>query len=145
VPIFTGGLTSASRRQAAARYDGQIANFQGTVRTVTQETRASHIQVLSDVARSKARAQAVTSTQSALEAAEVGYSVGTRNVVDVLRAQQEYFSAVRDYENSIIDYVIDLAGLKRLAGTLTPEDVYELNRWLVKPPDPTLTGSDDGN
>ncbi len=145
VPIFTGGLTSASRRQAAARYDGQIANFQGTVRTVTQETRASHIQVLSDVARTNARAQAVTSTQSALEAAEVGYSVGTRNVVDVLRAQQEYFSAVRDYENSIIDYVIDLAGLKRLAGTLKPEDVYELNRWLVKPPDPTLTGTDGEN
>lgn len=140
VPVFTGGFTSATRRQAAARYDSQIANFQGTVRTITQETRASHIQVLSDVARSKARAQAVTSTRSALEAAEVGYSVGTRNVVDVLNAQQNFFSAVRDYENSIIDYVIDLARLKRLAGTLSPEDVYELNQWLEQAPDPTLTG-----
>lgn len=140
VPIFTGGFTSASRRQASAQYDSQVAFYEGTVRSVTQETRAAHIQVLSDVARTRARAQAVTSTRSALEAAEVGYNVGTRNVVDVLRAQQEFYSAVRDYENSKVDYVIDLATLKRLAGTLSPDDVYELNRWLVKPPDPTLSG-----
>lgn len=144
VPLFTGGFTSATRRQAGARYDSRIAGYQGTLRTVTQETRASHIQVLSDVARTRARAQAVTSTRSALEAAEVGYEVGTRNVVDVLRAQQEFFSAVRDYENSIIDYVVDLVRLKRLAGTLTPEDVYELNQWLEQPSDPTLSG-EDGN
>lgn len=142
VPIFTGGFTSATRRQAGARYDSRIASYQGTLRTVTQETRASHIQVLSDVARTRARAQAVTSTRSALEAAEVGYEVGTRNVVDVLRAQQEFFSAVRDYENSIIDYVVDLVRLKRLAGTLTPDDVYELNQWLEQPGDPTLSGDD---
>lgn len=142
VPIFTGGFTSANRRQTAALYDAQIAAYQGTVRRVTQETRARHIQVLSDVARTRARAQAVTSTRSALEAAEVGYDVGTRNVVDVLRAQQEFFSAVRDYENSKIDYVVDLTDLKRLAGTLSPEDVYELNRWLAEPPDPTLSGED---
>lgn len=142
VPIFSGGFTSATRRQAGARYDSRIAGYQGTLRTVTQETRASHIQVLSDVARTRARAQAVTSTRSALEAAEVGYEVGTRNVVDVLRAQQEFFSAVRDYENSIIDYVVDLVRLKRLAGTLTPEDVYELNQWLEQPGDPTLSGDD---
>ena len=142
VPLFTGGFTSASRRQATAVYETQVATYEGTVRSVTQETRASHIQVLSDVARTRARAQAVTSTRSALEAAEVGYNVGTRNVVDVLRAQQDFYSAVRDYENSKIDYVIDLATLKRLAGTLGPEDVYELNHWLVEPPDPTLSGED---
>jgi outer membrane protein len=140
VPIYTGGFTSAARRQAAAVYDTRIAGYDGTVRVVTQETRALHIRVMSDVARSQARAQAVTSTRSALEAAEVGYNVGTRNVVDVLDAQREYFSAVRDYENSIIDYVQDLARLKRMAGTLSPDDVYELNRWLHRPPPPTLSG-----
>lgn len=140
VPLFTGGFTSANRRQAAARYETQVAGYQGTVRSVTQETRASYIQVRSDVARTQARAQAVTSTRSALEAAEVGYDVGTRNVVDVLRAQQDYYSAVRDYENSKIDYVVDLTRLKRLAGTVSPEDVYELNRWLTKPSDASLAG-----
>jgi len=132
VPVYTGGRTTAARRQAAAVYDTQIAFYEGTVRNVTQETRALHVRVLSEVARTRARAQAVTSTRSALDAAEVGYTVGTRNVVDVLRAQQDFFSAVRDYENSILDYVINLVRLKRQAGTLSPQDVYDLNRWLAE-------------
>jgi len=142
LPVFTGGRTSANRRQAAARHDAQISNFEGTVRNVTQQTRALFIQVTTDVARSRARAQAVTSTRSALEAAEVGYDVGTRNVVDVLDARQNFFSAVRDFENSLVDYVQDFARLKRQAGTLSPEDVYDLNGWLRTPPEQSLMGVD---
>jgi outer membrane protein len=141
VPIYSGGFISANRRQALAFYDAQRAGYDDTVRTVTQETRALHIRVVADVATYAARAQAVTSTKSALEAAEVGYEVGTRNVVDVLNAQREYFSAIRDYANSIVDYVQDLILLKRVAGTLNPGDIYELNRWLVPPAPATLTGN----
>jgi outer membrane protein len=141
MPIYTGGFVSANRRQAEARADGQRADYDRTIRVVTQETRALHIRVLSDVARNAARAQAVISTRSALEAAQVGYEVGTRNVVDVLNAQREHFSAIRDYENSIVDYVDALVLLKRLAGTLSPADIYELNRWLVAPPPPSANGS----
>ncbi len=140
VPVFTGGYNSANRRQTAARYEAQVASYEGTVRTVTQETRASYIQVRTDVARTGARAQAVTSTRSALEAAQVGYNVGTRNVVDVLQAQQAFYSAIRDYQNSRLDYVVDETSLKRLAGTASPEDIYELNHWLVKPTEASLKG-----
>lgn len=141
MPVYSGGFISANRRQAEAFFDASRASYDDTVRTVTQETRALHIRVVADVATNLARAQAVTSTKSALEAAEVGYEVGTRNVVDVLNAQREYFSAVRDYENSIVDYVQDLFLLKRLTGTLSPADIYELNRWLVQPAPATLTGA----
>ncbi|MEX2489017.1 MAG: TolC family outer membrane protein [Pseudomonadales bacterium] len=133
MPLFSGGRTSAQRRQAVARHETQTAFYQGTIRQVTQETRASYTRVASDVSRSRARARAVTSAESALEAAELGYEVGTRNVVDVLNAQQAYFSAVRDYDNSILDYVVSLTRLKRLAGTLSPQDIYELNEWLEAP------------
>lgn len=141
VPLYSGGLISANRRQAAAVFDAQQAGYDLAVRTVTQETRALHIRVAADVATNAARAQAVTSTKSALEAAEVGYEVGTRNVVDVLNAQREHYSAVRDYENSTVDYVQDLILLKRLIGSLSPGDVYELNRWLAAPAPATLSGA----
>jgi len=140
VPLYTGGFISAARRQADARADTQQVGYESTVRNIIQETRALHIRVLSGVSRSAARGQAVTSTRSALEAAEVGYEVGTRNVVDVLNAQREHFSAVRDYESSLLDYVQDMVRLKRRAGTLNPGDVYELNRWLVAPPPPSING-----
>lgn len=141
VPLYSGGLISANRRQAAAVYDAQQAGYDLAVRTVTQETRALHIRVAADVATNAARAQAVTSTKSALEAAEVGYEVGTRNVVDVLNAQREHYSAIRDYENSTVDYVQDLILLKRLVGSLSPGDIYELNRWLAAPAPATLSGA----
>ncbi len=140
MPLFSGGLISANRRQARAIHETQEATYAGIVRDVTQQTAAIHIRVLSDVARTRAREQAVMSTRSALEAAEVGFEVGTRNAVDVLRAQETYFSAVRDFDNSIVDYVQNLIRLKRLAGTLAPEDIYELNGWLEHPPPATLTG-----
>ena len=43
VPLYTGGFTSAARRQAAAREDTESAGYIGTVRRVTQEIRAAHI------------------------------------------------------------------------------------------------------
>jgi len=133
MPIYAGGSLNANSRQAVARYDTQTAYYEGTVRQVTQETRALFSQVVSDVSRSRARARAVASSASALEAAEIGYEVGTRNVVDVLNAQQSFFSATRDYDNSILDYVINLVQLKRRAGTLNPQDIYDLNAWLIPP------------
>jgi len=137
VPIFTGGATSANRRRAAARFDAEAQLFDNTVRQVTQNTRALHISVRRNVARTRARAQAIVSSRSALEAAETGYEVGTRNIVDVLDAQRTLFSAIRDEANSTIDFVLDVVNLKRQAGLLTPADILELNQWLEQPPPPT--------
>lgn len=139
MPIFTGGAISSRRRQAYAQYDGSTQQVERTRREVTQLTRAQYINVKRDVARTQARAQAIVSTQSALEAAQTGYEVGTRNVVDVLIAQRQVFSAIRDHANSIIDFVQDVVALKRQAGILTPSDILELNRWLVEPATPAMS------
>ncbi|MCC5887864.1 MAG: TolC family outer membrane protein [Gammaproteobacteria bacterium] len=137
VPVFAGGAISANRRRAAARHDSQVQLYDATVRQVTQNTRALHISVRRNVARTRARAQAIVSARSALEAAETGYEVGTRNIVDVLDAQRLLFSAIRDEANSTIDFVLDVINLKRQAGLLTPADLLVLNRWLEEPPPPT--------
>ncbi|MEE4360232.1 MAG: TolC family outer membrane protein [Pseudomonadales bacterium] len=144
VPVFSGLRVSGQRRQAYARYDSTVETYEGTLRNVTQATRAFYINVKRDVARTRARAQAIISTQSALEAAQTGYEVGTRNVVDVLIAQRAVFSAIRDHDNSIIDFVQDVVSLKRQAGILTPADIVELNRWLEPPAAPTASGSATG-
>ncbi len=137
VPVFAGGAISANRRRAAARHDSQSQLYDATVRQVTQNTRGLHISVRRNVARTQARAQAILSARSALEAAETGYEVGTRNIVDVLDAQRLLFSAIRDEANSTIDFVLDVINLKRQAGLLTPADLLALNRWLEEPPPPT--------
>ena len=77
----------------------------------------------------------------AVDATQAGYEVGTRNVVDVLNAQNTLNAAQRDYYNSRYDYILNLLRLKEQAGLLNPEDVYNLDSFLVVPPAPTASGS----
>ena len=63
--------------------------------------------------------------------------MGTRNVVDVLNAQNTLFAAERDYANSRYDYIVNLVRLKENAGLLSPQDVYNLDSYLILPPPPT--------
>jgi len=56
--------------------------------------------------------------------------VGTRNIVDVLDAQRQLYSSVRNYNNSRYDYILDNLRLKQAAGTLSPGDLQDLTRYL---------------
>lgn len=131
VPLYSGGRVSAQRRQAYEQYNIALQQKIETERTVIRNARASHITVANDVKRINARQQAIISTSSALGATQAGYEVGTRNIVEVLQAQRTLYSSIRDYANSRYDYVLNFLRLKQAAGILTPQDVYDINKWLV--------------
>jgi len=133
VPIFAGGGISAQRRQAYERYNATRDGEDSALRNTIATTRSLHIAVTTDVLRVSAYKQSITSAQSALDATKAGYDVGTRNVVDVLNAQQTLFRALRDYANARYDYVLNELRLKRQAGSLSPQDIYDLNKWLQAP------------
>lgn len=130
IPLYTGGLNSARRRQAYYNRDASEEILLKTRRDSTQNTRNSYRSVATDVLAVAARAQAIISAQSALDATEVGAEVGTRNVVDVVLAQRTLYQALRDYSNARYNYVINTLNLKQAAGILSPQDVYDLNEWL---------------
>lgn len=132
VPLYSGGGVSSKRRQAYEQYNVALQNKIDTQRNVIRNTRASHITVATDVQRVKARRQAIVSTSSALDATQAGYEVGTRNIVDVLQAQRGLYNSIRDYANSRYDYLLNMLKLKRSAGTLTPQDIYQTNKWMVE-------------
>jgi outer membrane protein len=97
--------------------------------TVSRDTRNLFRAVATDVVRVKARLRAIASSESALEATETGYEVGTRNIVDVLQAQNRLYSSQFDYADSRYNYMLSLILLKQRAGVLSPEDLLELNRF----------------
>jgi outer membrane protein len=132
VPIYSGGATSARTRQAYANFTQFQENYNKTQRDVIQGARASHLSVETGVARVQARKQAIISSQSALEATQSGYEVGTRNLVEVLLAQRNLYQARRNYSDALYDYVIDTIKLREVAGMLTPADVQEIDKWLMK-------------
>jgi len=99
-------------------------------RQVVQNTRTLHRAVNTDVETVQARKQSIISNQSALEATEIGYQVGTRNIVDVLDAQRQLYSSVRNYNNARYDYILNNLRLKQAAGTLSPDDLAALEQYL---------------
>ena len=134
VPLFSGGALSAERRRAAQQFNAAREERINLTRRTVTDARSLHMTVVNDVARVNARRQAIVSSQSALDATQAGYEVGTRNIVDVLNAQNTLFAAVRDYANSRYDYVVNTLRLKEQAGLLSPDDVIDLDRALNAAP-----------
>ncbi|MDT8397402.1 MAG: TolC family outer membrane protein [Pseudomonadales bacterium] len=139
IPLPSGGRVSAARRQAGANLELQRGAYLDTVRQTSQQTQTAFLQARTNANRVRANERVVASSESAMEAAQIGFEVGTRNIVDVLNAIQTAAAAQRDYKNSILDYVSSVIELKRLAGTLNPGDIYSLNNWLEKPEPATQT------
>lgn len=132
VPLFSGGATSASSKQAYYQREQAQQSLAFVERQAKQDIRVLHRTNNTDVLKVKAQKQAIISNESALEATQTGYEVGTRNVVEVLQAQQALFRSQRDYANARYDYVLNNLKLKQAAGTLSPDDIYTLDQWLDK-------------
>lgn len=132
VPIYNGGSVSAKRRQANHQAIEARENYLKLRRDVVQTARTQHLNVLTGVSTVNARAQAIVSRESALEATQAGYRVGTRDLVDVLNAQQSLFQARRNYNTALFDYILSSLNLKAAAGQLNEKDIITLNAWLDK-------------
>ncbi len=132
IPIFAGGLNKARERQAFYNLDASEELLLNTQRTSTQAARNSYRNVQNDVLTISARAQAVLSARGQLDATEAGMEAGTRNIVDVVTAQRLLFQSIRDYANARYTYVVNTLTLKQAAGLLSPQDIIDLNEWLVE-------------
>ncbi len=141
MPLYTGGAISAERRRAAQQYSSAREQRINLTRQTITDARSLHMTVVNDVARVAARRQSIVSSRSALDATQAGYEVGTRNIVDVLNAQNTLFAALRDYANSRYDYIVNTLRLKEQAGLLSPEDVINLDSYLEAPAAPTSSSA----
>ena len=130
VPIFQGGAVSSRRKQAYSQYNQADENTLFTERRIIQEVRSQFSNVNTLVANVNAQKQAVISATSALEATQVGYKVGTRNVVDLLQAEKNLYSAEKNLANAKYDYILANLRLALAAGTIDPGDMLEINNLL---------------
>jgi outer membrane protein len=74
----------------------------------------------------------VQSSQTALQATEAGFEVGTRTTVDVLESRRILLDAQTNYARSRYDYIINLLRLKTSTGNLAEADLQEVNGWLTR-------------
>ncbi len=132
VPLYKGGLTTASVKESVHLYSQAQHNLDKERRSVLRQTRDAYRGVINGIGQVKALKQATVSNRSALETTQAGFEVGTRTIVDVLLAQRGLFGAQRDYAQSRHQYILNILRLKLAAGTLSPEDLEYFNQWLEK-------------
>ncbi len=128
--MYQGGNVYSRTRQARSLLNAVNEDLEQRQRAVVRATNNAYRAVIAGIEQVKAFNQAMISAESALEATQAGFEVGTRTIVDVLIAQQRYFQAQRDNSLARHTYVVDHLRLKAAAGTLVEEDLRKVNAIL---------------
>lgn len=130
IPIYQGGRVTHRTRQARKLLDATGQDLDDVQRGVIREAQNSYRAVIAGIQEVQAFQQASISAESALEATQAGFEVGTRTIVDVLIAEQRKYQAQRDNSVARHAYIIRHLRLKAVAGLLSAEDLRVVNQLL---------------
>lgn len=130
MPLFSGGAVNSRWREAEANRERATQELENARRNVEQQTRQAYLGVVSGIAQVQALKQALTSSQSVLDASKLGQEVGVRTNLDVLNAQQQLFSTRRDLYQAQYNYLMSELRLKQAVGTLSEADLSKVNQAL---------------
>lgn len=131
VPIFEGFAVNSRTRQARYNLFAADEDLDQAQRAVRRQTENAFRAVMAGIQEVEARAQAVVSAESALEATRAGFEVGTRTIVEVLISEQNYFQAQRDYSQARHELILNNLRLRQAVGLLDAENLAEVNALLL--------------
>jgi outer membrane protein len=130
VPLYTGGKITSETKQAEYSYVQASQQLEATYRNVVKNVHAYYNNINASIGAIKAYQQTVVSAKSALEATEAGFDVGTRTIVDVLDSTRRLYEVNRNLSNSRYDYILNRLKLRQTIGTLSEQDILEINANL---------------
>ncbi len=131
VPLFAGLTTMYRVREAAALENKAQSDLEAAKRNTAQATRTAYFGLIAGLSQVKAYEAAEASSQSALDANKLGYSVGVNINIDVLNSQSQLYQTKRDLAKARYDVLVGNLKLRQAAGTLTPQDLESINSLLA--------------
>lgn len=134
LPIYSGGGISSAVKQAQHQYVAASEVLSETQRSVYRNTLDSFNTLSAATSAIRAYEQTVVSRQSALDATTAGFEVGTRTIVDVLNSTRALYDAKRNLSGARYAFVVAVFRLKLAAGTLTENDLVDVNKALMPLP-----------
>jgi len=132
LPLFAGFAIQNRVKETLALEEKAGADLDTTTRNITQATRAAYFGVLSGIGQARALEAAEASSQSALEANQLGYQVGVRINIDVLNAQSQLFQTRRDLAQARYNVLVGQLRLKQASGQLGAEDLRPIDALLAR-------------
>lgn len=131
VPLFAGFSIQNRVKETLALEDKARNDLSVAQRSVELGTKQAFLSLKSGQAQVSALEAAEASTKLALEATQLGYTVGVRVNLDVLNAQTQLFTTQRDLASARYNVLLTNLRLRQAAGTLTPADLATLDRLLA--------------
>ena len=130
VPLFSGFSVQNRVKETLALVDKARADHDSAQRTVSQSVRSNFYNLKSGLGQVKAFEAAEESSQSALDANKLGYSVGVRINIDVLNSQSQLFETKAKLAKARYDVLVGDLKLRQSTGTLKEDDVHNINKLL---------------
>lgn len=130
MPLFQGGASQSKWREADAAREKAKQDLENAKRSTALQARQAYLGVVNGITQVQALQQALKSSESLLEASKLGQGVGVRTNLDVLNAQQQLYSTRRDLLQAEYNYLMSRLRLKASVGTLSMDDVAEVNQAL---------------
>jgi outer membrane protein len=131
VPLFTGFSGVYKVKEAIALKNKAQSDLDNARRGTEQATRNTYFGLIAGLSQVKAYEAAEASSQSALDANKLGYSVGVNINIDVLNSQSQLYQTKRDLAKARYDVLVTNLKLRQAAGTLTPADLQPINDLLA--------------
>jgi len=130
VPIYSGGYASSVVRQALADLERIDQALEAARRDLGVRVHREYRGVTEGVLKVRALEQAVRSAQQVVVSSRRSFEAGSRTLVDILNAEQQQASALRDLSQARYLYLIARVRLQALAGGEHTAVLDEINGWL---------------
>lgn len=111
-PLYSGGLTGAKIQEAVASRDSEQASLEQKRLAAIRELKVTLLELEKSEAVNQANIARDTAAKDALDGVSQEFEVGTRTSLDVLDAQNEFFSAQTEKIKS--GYNLNLSGYRLL-------------------------------
>lgn len=130
VPLFTGGAAPARLKESLALEDQAEGKWLSASRQAEAEARENFSRFQWGVQRTELLTRLVKTSGESLSAIQIGYKVGGRTSVDVLRAFDSLYASRRDLLRARYENLVALLRLKAATGALDTEEVAQINAQL---------------
>ncbi len=132
LPLFAGMYTHNRIQETISLEEKARDDLDAARRSVSLATRTAYLGVVSGLSQVQALEAAQNSSQVALDANKLGYSVGIRINIDVLNAQSQLYQTKGELAKARYSVLVGELKLKQANGTLSTEDLAAVNDLLEK-------------
>jgi outer membrane protein/protease secretion system outer membrane protein len=130
VPIYAGGYVNSTVREALANQMRAEEVLEATRRDLGVRVHKEFRGITEGILRVKALEQAVRSAEQLVLSSRKSFQAGSRTLVDILNAEQQKQTALRDLAQARYMYMISRIRLQSLAGGDKVQAISEANGWL---------------